>query len=228
MLLEVIAETVEDACEAEQGGAGRIELVRDLDRQGLTPSPSLIAAVLKAVSIPVRVMLRDSEPFEMTDRTEPARLHDAARTALASGASGFVVGFLRAGAPDLAALDVTLGSIDAAVTFHRAFDETTDPIGALLTLSREPRIDRVLTSGGGGDWKARLARLHTLREAAPSAIHILPGGGIDAAAVRDLARAGFTEAHVGRAARADTARGSGVRAGRVAALLAAAASAADC
>ena len=63
MLLEIIAETVEDAREAEQGGAGRIELVRDLDRGGLTPPP-LIEAVLKAVRIPVRVMVRESESFE--------------------------------------------------------------------------------------------------------------------------------------------------------------------
>ena len=61
--MEVIAETVEDAREAEQGGAGRIELVRDLSRGGLTPLPALIDAVVHAVRIPVRVMVRESEPF---------------------------------------------------------------------------------------------------------------------------------------------------------------------
>lgn len=219
MLLEVIAETVEDAREAEQGGAGRIELVRDLERGGLTPPPPLIEAVVQAVSIPVRVMLRDSEPFELADTDEPARLHDTARAALASGASGFVLGFLRNGTPDFESLARTLGALDVAATFHRAFDEILDPLHGMLLLAREPRIDRLLTSGGAGEWQVRLTGLKTLRAAAPSHIGILPGGGIDAAALRDLAGAGFGEAHVGRAARGATGRGYRVCARLVAALV---------
>ena len=62
-LLEVIVTSVGEACEAEEGGAGRLELVRDLASEGLTPSSSIIEEVLAAVSIPVRVMLRDAHSF---------------------------------------------------------------------------------------------------------------------------------------------------------------------
>ncbi|MEO6237170.1 MAG: copper homeostasis protein CutC [Vicinamibacterales bacterium] len=220
MLLEVIAETVADACEAEQGGAGRIELVRDLGRGGLTPPQSLIEAVVQAVNIPVRIMLRDSEPFELADNDEPARLHIAARAALASGASGLVLGFLHDGIPDFDSMSRILGDLVVPVTFHRAFDGILHPLRGMQMLAREPRIDRVLTSGGAGEWEVRLARLKKLRAAAPSHPGILPCGGIDAAALRDLAGASFAEAHVGRAARVATGRGYRVCRRRVAALLA--------
>src|SRR6185436_13524943 len=106
-----------DAREAEQGGAGRLELVRELRRGGLTPVPALVADVVRAVGIPVRVMLRDSEPFELGDPAEPGRLHDAARRAHECGAAGFVVGFLRDGAPWLPAVREVLGALSVPVTF---------------------------------------------------------------------------------------------------------------
>jgi copper homeostasis protein len=220
VLIEVIAETVEDAREAEQGGAGRIELVRDLDRGGLTPPLALVEAVVKAVRIPVRVMLRDSEPFELGDPGEPRRLNTAAREAHARGAAGFVAGFLRNGAVDLGTTRDVIDGLACAVTFHRAFDDATDPPEALLVLAAEPRVDRVLTSGGAGEWPARLARLERLRSAAPGHLTILPGGGIDDEAVRALAAAGFPEAHIGRAARIPAGDLGRVRASRVAALVA--------
>src|SRR5688572_29843809 len=101
VLLEVIAETVEDARVAEQGGAGRIELVRDLSRGGLTPPLALVEAVVRAVSIPVRVMIRESEPFELNDPGDLPRLQKSARGVLDCGAAGLVLGFLRDGAVDL-------------------------------------------------------------------------------------------------------------------------------
>src|SRR6188474_594629 len=58
MRLEVIATSLEDAVEAEAGGADRIELVRDLAAGGMTPPLDLVDAVLSRVRIPVRVMVR--------------------------------------------------------------------------------------------------------------------------------------------------------------------------
>ena len=220
MLLEVIAETVEDAREAEQGGAGRIELVRDLSRGGLTPPPALIEAVVRAVSIPVRVMVRETEPFEVVDPDELSRLQAAARGAIDGGAAGLVVGFLRDGAVDVGTVRQVLGALSADVTFHRAFDETDRPLEALAAISAEARVDRILTSGGAGDWPARLARLNALRQAAPPHLSILPGAGLDDGALRDLARDGFAEAHVGRAARVPSGLDGRVRARRVAELVA--------
>ena len=223
VLLEVIVETVEDALEAEDGGAGRLELVRDLGRGGLTPEPRLLEEMVKAVRIPVRVMLRDSEPFELADRAEPRRLHDAARHAHECGAAGFVVGFLLDGAPCLGAIQEVVGGLRGPVTFHRAFDAAADHLAAVAAIAAEPRIDRILTSGGEGDWPVRFARLRNFRDAAPPRLTILPGGGLDADALRALAADGFPEAHIGRAARVPSETTGRVRASRVAALVAIAA-----
>ena len=93
-LLEVIACTVDDAVAAERGGADRIELVRDLGRGGLTPDIALTAAVVDAVRIPVRVMIREDEPFVVSDPEVSQALCD-----VAGGMSGLGYRRPRAGLP---------------------------------------------------------------------------------------------------------------------------------
>src|SRR5258708_21766508 len=132
-------------------------------------------------------MLRESEPFELTDPREPLRLRSAARDSLACGAAGFVLGFLRGGAPDVAAVQEVLGPVAAPATFHRAFDEIDRPLGAVAALAVEPRLDRLLTSGGAGQWQARLARLRAFRAPAAPPLPPPPPGGVDPAAPRRLA-----------------------------------------
>ena len=65
--LEVIACSVEDAVAAERGGADRLELISHYEVGGLTPPLELVQDVLAAVSIPVRVILREDESFFITD-----------------------------------------------------------------------------------------------------------------------------------------------------------------
>jgi len=60
-LLEVIVSSLEDALEAEQGGAGRLEIVRNLELGGFTPSFETVQQICQHVAIPVRAMLRCSE-----------------------------------------------------------------------------------------------------------------------------------------------------------------------
>ena len=63
-ILEVIACSVADAIEAQRGGAGRLEIVRAMDAGGLTPPVSLVREIPAAVSIPIRVMLRENFGFD--------------------------------------------------------------------------------------------------------------------------------------------------------------------
>ena len=93
-LLEVIACTVEDAVAAEAGGADRIELVRDLGRGGLTPTHDLAASVVRAVRIPVRVMIREEEPFVVSRPEAAEALCAAARAIGQLKVDGLVLGFL--------------------------------------------------------------------------------------------------------------------------------------
>src|ERR1051326_1190273 len=62
-VLEVIVCCVADAFEAQKGGASRLEVVRDLDRGGLTPSIQLVQAIKDAVDLPLRVMVRESDGY---------------------------------------------------------------------------------------------------------------------------------------------------------------------
>ena len=80
MRLEVIASTLEDGVAAEAGGADRLEVVRDLDRGGLTPAIALVEALLARVRLPLRVMVRVEEPFVPTSPAVIARMCEEART----------------------------------------------------------------------------------------------------------------------------------------------------
>ena len=74
IMIEIIATTIEDAIAAERGGADRIELISHFEVGGLTPSLELVGAVTDAVKIPVRVMLRESEDFQVSNENEKQRL----------------------------------------------------------------------------------------------------------------------------------------------------------
>ena len=202
MLLEVIACSVNDALEAERGGAGRLEVVRELGKGGLTPALELVEEITKVVSIPVRVMIREREGYFARGAEAVEQLARLAGGCAALGVDGVVLGFLREGRIDDAAMTAVLAAATPArVTFHHAFDDIPDPIGTMQTLRRWPQIDRILTSGGPGDWEIRAERMVEWTTVAAPSIHLLAGGGVSPAALRILAKAGVAEAHTGRAAR---------------------------
>jgi copper homeostasis protein len=223
VLIEVIACSPEDAIEAEQGGAGRIELVRELGLGGLTPPVEIVEEVVRRVTIPVRVMVREQASYAAGDVDAVDRLRHMASRFAGLRIDGVVIGFLRQGRMDEAAMDAVLASAaPPRATFHHAFDVLPDPIPALHILRRWPQVDRVLTSGGAGDWGRKAARIAGWTAAAAPDIQLLPGGGLDLQAVGILAKSGFAEAHVGRAARLPPAVDGAVSSRRVAELVKAA------
>jgi copper homeostasis protein len=222
MLVEVIVCSVRDAIEAERGGARRLELVRDLHRGGLTPTIENVEAVLSAVMIPVRVMIREADGYDAGDPRQIDRLAGVARRFASLGVQGLVCGFTRDRRIDIAAMDAVVAATGSArLTFHHAFDDLPDPAGALRDLERWPSLDRVLTSGGFGDWRRKAERMRKWA-GLTRRIGILAGGGIDLAALRILAAAGHREAHVGRAAREPATVEGAVTSSRVAELVMAA------
>jgi len=206
LALEIIVCSVEDAVAAAEGGASRLEIVRDLAREGLTPSFELVRAIAARVAIPVRAMVRESEPFDVESADEIARLCEQARRFATLRIDGVVLGFLSRGEIDLG---LTSRVLDAArplrATFHRAFDEARDPDRALAELKTLPQIDRILSTGGNGPWEARAERLAALARRAAPEIAILPGAGVDEEALAHIGRhRELGEAHIGRAARIPT------------------------
>jgi copper homeostasis protein len=220
-ILEIIVCTVEDAVAAERGGANRLEVISHYEVGGLTPSFDLVREITSTVKIPARVMLRESEPFVVTDKGEIERLRDAARAFARLPIDGFVLGFLKE-APGGHSIDHDLVSrvLDCApnlkATFHRAFEELQDPIEGIGELKRHHQIDCVLSRGYGEAWTAELDRFVEWERAARPEMRMLLGGGIDRDAVKIFCKASSIRAfHVGRAAREGEKIDGGVLAERV-------------
>lgn len=188
---------------AERGGAHRIELISRFGCGGLTPPLGLVREVTSRVRIPVRVMLRESEGFDVRDESERARLVWLARELTATGVDGLVCGFLRDGHIDHELFGRVLESApDLRVTFHRAFERLRDPLAAIVQLKRYARVDRILTSGTGATLAQRVAQLAACEREATPEIAILAGGGMDLPTVQAIRRqTGIREFHLGRGVR---------------------------
>ena len=202
-ILEVIACSVADAIAAQNGGAGRLEVVRDLDRGGLTPSLELVRAIKEAVDVPLRVIIRESDGYATADEIEIERLCEAASEFSKLGVDGLVIGFLKRGEIDLELTSRVLACAPRLkATFHHAFEDAADQLQAVNQLKSLPQVDRILSSGGSGELEVRRLRLVTYERAAAPEIKIIAGGGIDMNAIRVLRRTtNVREFHVGRAAR---------------------------
>jgi copper homeostasis protein len=202
MLLEVIVQTAADAREATRGGADRLEVVREIRAGGLTPPLSLVREIASETPLPLRVIVRENDGYDLRPG-ELAALREAAAAFADAGVDGLVIGFARDRA--LALADVT-SVLEAApgvrVTFHRAFDQLIDPARAIDEIATLPQVDRILTNAGGGTPASRCARLSEYVARARGRLEILAGGGVTEAALALFAETRCVrEAHVGRAAR---------------------------
>jgi copper homeostasis protein len=223
-ILEVIACSVSDAIEAQRGGAGRLEVIRDFQRGGLTPPLELVQDILDAVTLPVRVMLREGDCYEVAGEVEREKLGAAATELSGLNVDGVVLGFLSKGEIDVQLTEWVLSCApNMAATFHHAFEGAEDPFTAIRALKRLKQVDRILTSGGTGDWPEKIERLYRYQEEAGPEIEILAGGGIDQQSLQMVCQAtGIREFHVGRAAREPATAAGVVRSERVKALVEAA------
>lgn len=202
-LLEVIVASLEDAREAQAGGADRLEIVRDLDVGGLTPPLALVEQIVREVSTPARVMLREFATFVISSDAERDTLK---RTLAALGElpiDGVVVGFLRDSRVDRETTrEILAAAPHVRATFHRAFEESTAQFADLAALMDLPQVDRILTSGGPAAWPEKAARLDALQRSAGDRITILAGGGLTLAGAKCLqSHAALREYHIGAAAR---------------------------
>lgn len=202
-VLEVIAVSVADAIAAQRGGATRLEIVRDLDRGGLTPSVELVRAIKEAVNLPLRVMVRESDGYETTSQAEVDKLCVAAGSLAELGVDGLVLGFLKNGDIDVDLTKRVLASaLSLKATFHHAFEDAADQLHAISELKKLVQVDRILSRGGSGTLEDRTSRLDAFARAAAPEIIVIAGGGIDHKAIELLRRTTTVrEFHVGRAAR---------------------------
>jgi copper homeostasis protein len=186
MDIEICVDSTAGVRAAAAAGAQRVELCSALFEGGLTPSRGAVREARRVPGIGLHVMIRPrGGDFVVEDDDVAAMLCDI-ETAKVESADGVVFGLLR---PD--------GHIDAdrtrrliaaarplAVTFHRAFDMTRDPVEALETLVGLG-VERVLTSGQEATVLEGLPLIRDLIVRAGDRIVVMPGGGITA---RNVAR----------------------------------------
>lgn len=130
----------------------------------------------------------DTDTDVMTRDVEVARAH---------GADGIVIGALDLNGRVSAKITAELieNAAGLPVTFHRAFDCTTDPARALEVLI-DAGVSRVLTSGGAGTALEGADAIARLVERAAARIVVMAGGGIRENNVREVIdRTGVPEIH---------------------------------
>ena len=185
-MLEIACFTAESAEIAAGAGADRIELCENQAAGGTTPPAAWLDRVKANVRIPVFVMIRprggdfnysDAEFDEMKAQVDSFR----------SKADGFVLGLLdQEHEIDISRTrQLVQRASPLPCTFHRAFDETADPMQALEAVV-STGCTSILSSGGATNAGAGTAVLKQLVEKADGRITIIAGGGVRLSNIEDI------------------------------------------
>jgi len=195
--MEVCANSLASAMEAEKGGAVRVELCDNLLEGGTTPSYSQIKMAKQLLKIEVYPIIRPrGGDFLYTDQ-EFNLMREDILICKSLGCEGVVFGILNAdGTVDIkrCAELVTLAS-PMKVTFHRAFDMTIDLFKALEDIINLG-CTRILTSGGMPSAFKGMEVIRQLVEKAGDRIVIMAGAGVAVNNISELvAGTGVREFH---------------------------------
>ncbi|MDM5194238.1 copper homeostasis protein CutC [Bacillus hominis] len=205
-MLEVIATCLEDVKRIEKAGGNRIELISSYTEGGLTPSYAFIKKSVEAVQIPVHVMIRPhAKSFTYTEE-EIEMMKEDIVVAQNLGAAGVVLGVLNEqNEVDEEKLADLLSVVDGInVTYHRAIDDTENPVEAMKSLKKFNKVTHVLTSGGQGNVVDNIPVLREMQKESEGNIQLVVGSGVTKENVKQLLdETEITQAHVGTAVRED-------------------------
>lgn len=196
--IEICANSVESAVKAQQAGAYRVELCAGIPEGGTTPSFGEIRMarqLLHQTKLHVIIRPRGGD-FLYSPIEQEIMLHDI-KVARQLGADGVVFGCLTAeGDVDVPLMKKLMNGVgEMSVTFHRAFDMCSNPKEALEQII-DLGIDRILTSGQEETAEKGIPLLKELVELADDRIIIMPGCGVNAGNIRQIAEeTGTSEFH---------------------------------
>jgi copper homeostasis protein len=185
--MEVCANSVASAIEAEKGGAIRVELCDNLLEGGTTPSYSQIKLAKKRLKIDVYPIIRPRGGDFLYSDLEFDLMREDILKCKELGCDGVVFGILLAdGSVDkLRCAELISLARPMKVTFHRAFDMTANLLNALedvISLG----FDRILTSGGKASALAGAEVIQQLVENAGDGIIIMAGAGVSSDNIREI------------------------------------------
>lgn len=200
--LEIAATTLEDAINAQAGGADSIEISYDLSQGGLTPTFDLVRVIRDAVKIDIQVIVRPHSRDFVYTAGEVAKILADTRTLAAMPIQGIVFGANEANGRYN--VELTRRVVEAAaplpVTVHRALDVCSHPDKALRELRGV--VPRVLTSGPAATaWEGRDTLWWWVQEFGEY-FSFVPSGGLKMEQFAEfVAHVGAPEYHLGSAAR---------------------------
>lgn len=177
MIKETCIENFKEALFAETSGADRVELCENLHVGGTTPSYGTIKYCVERLKIPVMTMIRPrGGDFNYND-LEFEIMKEDILICKKLGSHGVVFGILTKDKK----IDVERTKILAElalpmqVTFHKAFDDVTDPFAEIVKLM-ECGVHRLLTSGTKETAEEGIPVLNKLNSMAKGKIKIIAAG----------------------------------------------------
>jgi len=188
MFLEICANSVESAIEAEKGGAQRIELCDNIPEGGTTPSSAAISLSRKHLSIDLHVIIRPRGGDFLYSSLELDIMKRDIIAAKNLGADGVVFGILtREGKIDKTSCRQLLElAYPMRTTFHRAFDMVSDPFASLEDII-SLGFDNLLTSGLHPKAIDGIHLIKQLILKANEKLIIMPGSGINEDNIKEIA-----------------------------------------
>ncbi|HOK60059.1 copper homeostasis protein CutC [Tenuifilum sp.] len=195
--LEVCANSVESAINAQKGGANRIELCENLYVGGTTPSFGCIAETLNQLNIPVHVLIRPRPGDFVYSEMEFRQMLRDIEACKKLGVKGVVSGILRAnGTLDKERTkELVWAAKPMTFTFHRAFDIMPEPFKALNEII-ECGCNFLLTSGQKNKAVDGLDLIRQLIAEGGNKIALIAGGGINHSNILELAQNGVNQFHM--------------------------------
>ncbi|MGO1244479.1 MAG: copper homeostasis protein CutC [Sphingobacterium sp.] len=185
--LEICANSLFSALQAQQGGASRVELCQNLENGGTTPSYAQIMLTRKELHIGLHVLVRPRGGDFLYTEEEFQEILSDVLFCKQQGCDGVVVGVLNADG----SIDLTRNAIlveqakPMTVVFHRAFDRCSDPIRALEDIIALG-FDRILTSGQRDTAEQGKELIKSLVEKAAQRIEVMPGSGVNETNIRSI------------------------------------------
>lgn len=195
--LEVIGFTIESCLAAQKAGAHRIELCDGPGEGGTTPSYGFIKAAREKLTIDLFVMIRPRGGDFLYNDLEFEMMKSDVLLCKQLGCDGIVTGILtRDGKIDIPRNKELLQlAAPLRATFHRAFDRVANPAEALEDII-DLGFERVLTSGGVPKALDGAQNLAKLIMQSDGRIIIMPGSGVNASNILELANStGAIEFH---------------------------------
>ncbi|MGV3761161.1 copper homeostasis protein CutC [Parapedobacter sp.] len=186
--LEICANSVLSALNAQEGGADRVEFCQNLEAGGTTPSLGQVWTARALLSIGMHTLIRPrAGDFLYTD-IEFSEMKADIMSCKEAKCDGVVIGILLAdGQVDAVRMAELIAlARPMQVTFHRAFDRCRDPFEALEVIIGLG-CDRLLTSGLKDTAAEGAETIARLVGQANGRIEVMPGSGINEGNILQIA-----------------------------------------